>query len=166
MLHSKSQRIAVRQTPKQLDELARRAHREQPENPDAVTRTSNSQLARVHATCRLGKAIEQRKQQALCYQSAVHFRYPHQHTASPCELCIAVEILLDLATPEADRQLRRELQLKKLQQGLGQAPLGGASAALEQLLIDWHCTGSANTEEQTTLQTRFSAALSQARKAR
>lgn len=160
--------IAVRQHQKQLDELARRAQlcEQLEKNLDAVTAeqvTANWQQCTLPADWE--KAIEQRKQQALAATNQQSTLDTHTNTQRRRELCIAVEVLLDLATPEADRQLRRELQLKKLQQGLGQAPLGGSSAALEQLLIDWHCTGSANTEEQTTLQTRFSAALSQTRKA-
>lgn len=161
--------IAVRQHQKQLDELARRAQlcEQLEKNLDAATAeqvTANWQQCALPADWE--KAIEQRKQQALAAANQQSALDTHANTQRRRELCIAVEILLDLATPEEDRQLRRELQLKKLQQGLGQASLGGPSAALEQLLIDWHCTGSASTEEQTTLQTRFSAALSPTRKAR
>ena len=74
------------------------------------------------------------------------------------ELCIELEILLDAETPEEDRPRRREYQLRKLQQGLGQAAASNRPALLEQLLVQWHCASPAAAEIQQQLQARFDAA--------
>lgn len=167
--HQQLRGITTRQHQKQLAELARRAQlcEQLEKNLDTATAEQlNADWQQISLPAEWEKAIENRKQQALTAIAQQSTLDTKANTQRRRELCIAVEILLDLTTPEEDRQLRRELQLKKLQQGLGQSPLGSPHAALEQLLIDWHCTGSANTEEQTTLQTRFDAALSPTRTAR
>jgi hypothetical protein len=61
-----------------------------------------------------------------------------------------------METPTEDRSLRRELQLRKLQQGLGQGS-SNRNEQLEQLLVQWYCSSTAAPAIQATLQARFDA---------
>ena len=71
-------------------------------------------------------------------------------------LLIELEILLDVDTPEEDRQQRREYQIQRLAQGIGQT--GAArSNTRERLLAQWHCCGSAAATVQASLDARFHA---------
>lgn len=165
--HQQLRGIGSRQHQKQLAELARRAQlcNELEKNLDAATAEQLIATWQQHTLpADWEKAIDDRKQQALL---AVSQQTPLDNAANTLrrrELCIALEVLLDLETPDEDRQQRRELQLKKLQQGLGQAAAGNnRQSVLEQLLIDWHCTGSAAPDEQEKLQIRFDNVLIHAR---
>ncbi len=164
--HQQLRGISTRQHQKQMDELLRRAqlcdateHNKTEES--AALLESNWQQHSLPVEWE--KAINVRKQQALAaMQPATSLDFA-ANTQRRRELCIALEILLDLETPDADKQQRREMQLKKLQQGLGQAaPNHNRREQLEQLLVDWHCTGSATADEQTQLQARFDAAYAKA----
>jgi hypothetical protein len=167
--HQQLRGIAARQHQKQLAELTRRAQLcTQLENKlNAETAALLEATWQQHPLpAEWEKAIERRKQQAL---AAVHQQLPLDvaaNTQQRRELCIALEILLDIDTPEEDRPQRRAMQLQKLQQGLGQSAAGNQHSALEQLLVDWHCTGSAATAEHATLAARFDAALLKANTAR
>lgn len=167
--HHQLRGIASRQHQKQLDELARRAQlcNVLEKNLDGATAEQLTAKWQQHTLpANWEKAIDSRKQKALLAVSQQTPLDSATNAQRRRELCIALEVLLDLETPEEDRQQRRELQLKKLQQGLGQAAAGNnRQTALEHLLINWYCTGSAAPDEQAKLQTRFDNALTHARTA-
>lgn len=165
--HQQLRGISARQHQKQLDELARRAAlctRIESHITSESTALLETDWQQHQLPAEWDKAINARKQQVL---AAIQQSTPLDFSANAQrrrELCIALEILLDLETPDEDKQQRREIQLKKLQQGLGQAmPNNSHHEQLEQLLVDWHCTGSAAANEQALLQARFDAARAKAR---
>lgn len=167
--HQQLRGIATRQHQKQLVELARRAQlcAQLESQLDAETAALLETTWQQHTLpAEWEKAIERRKQQAL---AAISQQIPLDiaaNTQQRRELCIALEILLDIDTPEEDRPQRRAMQLQKLQQGLGQSAASNQHSALEQLLVDWHCTGLAAATEHATLTARFDAALLKANTAR
>jgi len=63
-------------------------------------------------------------------------------------LCIRAEILTDVPTPEEDQGLRREYQVKRLMQGMGQG-LGADDTQLDSMTLEW--VGVGPTEETTYL---------------
>ena len=63
-------------------------------------------------------------------------------------LCIRVEILAELPTPEEDQSLRREYQVKRLMQGMGQG-LAADDSQLDAMTLEW--VGVGPTEEKTYL---------------
>ncbi len=69
-------------------------------------------------------------------------------------LCIRAEILTDVPTPEEDQALRREYQVKRLMQGMGQG-LAVDDSQLDSMTLEW--VGVGPTEEPTylTLLERF-----------
>lgn len=143
--------IAHRQHNQQLQELARRAALcAALESGTADHDTVEAQWVQGSLTPDWERAIEQRRQRA---------NQPPDHAANEQqlrELCIALEVLLDMETPTEDRPLRRELQLRKLQQGLGQGS-SNRNEQLEQLLVQWYCSSTAAPAIQATLQARFDA---------
>ena len=63
-------------------------------------------------------------------------------------LCIRAEILTDVPTPEQDQGLRREYQVKRLIQGMGQG-LAADDSQLDSMTLEW--VGVGPTEEKTYL---------------
>jgi hypothetical protein len=63
-------------------------------------------------------------------------------------LCIRAEILTDVPTPEEDQGLRREYQVKRLMQGMGQG-LAADDSQLDSMTLEW--VGVGPTAEQTYL---------------
>jgi hypothetical protein len=63
-------------------------------------------------------------------------------------LCIRAEILTDVPTPEEDQGLRREYQVKRLIQGMGQG-LVADDSQLDSMTLEW--VGVGPTEEKTYL---------------
>ena len=63
-------------------------------------------------------------------------------------LCIRAEILTDVPTPEEDQGLRREYQVKRLIQGMGQG-LAADDSQLDSMTLEW--VGVGPTEEKTYL---------------
>jgi hypothetical protein len=63
-------------------------------------------------------------------------------------LCIRAEILADVPTPEEDQALRREYQVKRLMQGMGQG-LAADDSQLDSITLEW--VGVGPTEEKTYL---------------
>ena len=160
--------ISQRQHKMQLQELARRAQL----CSELEIKTSGSAIAAIQEQiiavqeqwqqhslpAEWEQAIEKRRQQAIA--AAQQGQQPdfNSNEQRLRELCIELEILLDAETPEEDRPRRREYQLRKLQQGLGQAAASNRPALLEQLLVQWHCASPALAETQQQLQARFDAA--------
>lgn len=72
-------------------------------------------------------------------------------------LCIELEILLDLETPAEDKPLRHNLQMQKLQKGLGQTA-GPRLERQEAFLLQWYSTAAATPAVQTALEARFTQA--------
>jgi hypothetical protein len=72
-------------------------------------------------------------------------------------LCIELEILLDLETPDEDKPLRHNLQMQKLQKGLGQTA-GPRLERQEAFLLQWYSTAAATPAVQTALEARFTQA--------
>ncbi len=70
------------------------------------------------------------------------------------QLCVALEILLDVETPEEDRQQRRDYQMQRLTKGIGQGT-ENRSDSREQLVAQWHCCGPAAPQIQAVLDARF-----------
>jgi exonuclease SbcC len=153
--------ISERQHQHQLQELARRAQlcsQLEAQASDSAITALQEQWQQQNLPADWERAIDQRRQQAIAAaQARQQPDYPANEQKRR-ELCIELEILLDAETPEEDRPLRREYQLRKLQQGLGQAASGNRMALLEQLLVKWHCTGPAPAEMQSRLQARFDVA--------
>ena len=70
-------------------------------------------------------------------------------------LCIDLEILLNIASPEQDRALRTKLQLDRMkQQGLVYSK-EQEQQKIKQLKLDWYCLPGAEPELQKELQQRF-----------
>jgi len=65
------------------------------------------------------------------------------------QLCIRAEISTDLPTPPEDQALRRDYQVKRLVQSMGQG-LGAEEVRLDELALAW--VGAGPTEEATYLQ--------------
>jgi hypothetical protein len=63
-------------------------------------------------------------------------------------LCVRAEILTDTPTPESDQTLRREYQVKRLMQSMGQGIK--SEEGLDALTLEWLSVGT--TEEGTYLQ--------------
>ena len=63
-------------------------------------------------------------------------------------LCIRAEILAEVPTPEEDQLLRREYQVKRLMQGMGQG-LSADDSQLDSMTLEW--VGVGPTVEQTYL---------------
>lgn len=152
--------ISQRQHKLQLQELARRAQL----CSELEIKTSDSAITAVQEQwqhhslpAEWEQAIEKRRQQAI--SAAQQGQQPdfNSNEQRLRELCIELEILLDAETPEEDRPRRREYQLRKLQQGLGQAAANNRPALLEQLLVQWYCASPATPETQEQLQARFDA---------
>ncbi len=76
-------------------------------------------------------------------------------------LCIRAEILTDSPTPEADQGLRREIQVKRLMEAMGQgaAPSVGE---LDALTIEWLRTGPVDDAVYSELVERFKQSRSRA----
>ena len=68
---------------------------------------------------------------------------------------IELEALADLETPEADRALRMELQVKRLQEGLGRST---SPTDFDQAVVDWLATGSVAQADYEPLAERMKAA--------
>ncbi|MFL6576433.1 MAG: DUF349 domain-containing protein, partial [Povalibacter sp.] len=64
-------------------------------------------------------------------------------------LCIRAEILTDTPTPSADQTLRREYQVKRLMQSMGQG-IKPSEGELDSLILEWLAVGP--TEESTYLE--------------
>jgi hypothetical protein len=69
-------------------------------------------------------------------------------------LCIRAELLTDQPTPPEDQALRREHQLQRLVQSLGQGVKEGA-AQLDQMALDWLRVGPVAAETYQALLQRF-----------
>lgn len=69
-------------------------------------------------------------------------------------LCIRAEILADLPTPPEDQALRRDYQLQRLVQNLGQGPRADATE-LDTLAIEWLGVGPVEDAAYAPLLTRF-----------
>jgi len=158
--------ISQRQHKMQLQELARRAQlcsKLETEISEAAITACQKQWQQHSLPTEWEQAIEKRRQQALA--AAQQGQQPDYNSNEQRlrELCIELEILLDVETPEEDRPRRREYQLRKLQQGLGQASASNRPALLEQLLVQWYCASPAVGETQQQLQARFDAAQKRSR---
>lgn len=60
-------------------------------------------------------------------------------------LCIRAEILAGKPTPAADHALRRDYQLKRLTESMGQGG-GGSADAMDKLLLEWAAAGASRAE--------------------
>lgn len=100
------------------------------------------------------KAMQSRWQAALAHHAGTHTTDHASNETRRRELLIELDLLLDRETPEPDKALRRELQMRKLQQGLGQA-VGSPRERQEALLLQWYTALPAAPTVQTALQTRF-----------
>jgi len=74
-------------------------------------------------------------------------------------LCIELEILLDIASPEEDKARRMRIQLERMKvAGIGQPPIKRKSM-LDELKLDWLCLPGAEPELQAKLDVRFGALI-------
>jgi hypothetical protein len=69
-------------------------------------------------------------------------------------LCIRAEILTDIATPQADQAFRRNYQLQRLMQGMGQAR-GSTKEELDAMVLEWIAVGATGAEVYRELLERF-----------
>jgi len=81
-------------------------------------------------------------------------------------LCIQLEILAGLDTPEKDAATRMQYQMERLRQGLGQDQLGREEQLkqLQALSQDWLCGPVADRDTEQALAERFEAAYAAVRK--
>ncbi len=76
-------------------------------------------------------------------------------------LCIDLEILLGIASPEHDKALRMQIQLDRMKSvGIGQTP-AERKQTLAELKLNWLCSPGADPELQAELEKRFTELLSQ-----
>ncbi len=158
--------ISQRQHQLQLQELARRAQlcgELEKHTSESAIAACQEQWQQQSLPAEWERAIEQRRQQALAASQNGQTPDYQANEEKLRELCIELEILLDAETPEEDRPRRREFQLRKLQQGLGQAAASNRNALLEQLLVQWYCASPTHADVQHQLQSRFDAAQKQGR---
>ena len=69
-------------------------------------------------------------------------------------ICIRAEILCDRPTPDADKALRMQFQMSRLQQGLGQK-LPDKKADLDAMVFEWVAVGPVSTAIYEPLAARF-----------
>jgi hypothetical protein len=69
-------------------------------------------------------------------------------------LCIRAEILTDLPTPAEDQALRREYQVQRLIQGLGQG-ITADEKQLDAMTIEWIAIGPTDDATYLALLERF-----------
>jgi len=69
-------------------------------------------------------------------------------------LCIRAEILTDLPTPEEDQSLRREYQVKRLMQSMGQG-LAADDSQLDSITMEWVGVGPTREATYVGLLERF-----------
>jgi hypothetical protein len=74
-------------------------------------------------------------------------------------LCIRGELLGELPTPGADQELRREYQMQRLVERMGQGH-DGLDDTVESLALEWTRGSSAADDVYATLLGRFRGALS------
>lgn len=81
------------------------------------------------------------------------------------KLCIRAEILAEQPTPEFDQPLRREYQMQRLIQGMGQGS-STDEGAVEKLVLEWVAVGASRAEVYAALLARFAKCRSAAGKRR
>ncbi len=152
--------INKRQREAQVQELARRARLcaqlEQQATAPALAAVQE-QWQQMSLPAEWEQAIEKRRQQALAAAQAGEQPDYVVSEEQLRELCIELEILMDAETPDEDRQRRRDFQMRRLQQGLGQNA-GNRREQQERLQIAWYCASPAAPSVQQVLQARFDAA--------
>ncbi|MBX2848207.1 MAG: DUF349 domain-containing protein [Acidiferrobacterales bacterium] len=80
------------------------------------------------------------------------------------QMCIDLEILLDIDSPNEDKALRMQIQLERMKnKGLGQS-LEVNNKSIEKQRIDWLCLPGAAEDTQKTLDDRFKRLLKNAAK--
>lgn len=156
--------ISKRQRDQQLQELARRsqlcAQMEQQPTAESIEAVQH-QWQQITLPAEWEHAIEKRRQQSLAAAQNGQLPDYHANEQQLRELCIEIEILMDRETPEEDRQRRRDYQMRKLQQGLGQAAASSRHEQQERLQIAWYCASPAAPAVQLQLQKRFDLATTQ-----
>jgi hypothetical protein len=70
-------------------------------------------------------------------------------------LCVRAELLTETPTPDADQTLRREYQVKRLMQSMGQGIKG--EEGLDALTVEWLGVGPIEEEAYLQLLARFKA---------
>jgi len=77
-------------------------------------------------------------------------------------LCIDLEILLDVASPEHDKALRMQVQLERMKTaGIGQNP-NQQVTTISELRLDWLCLPGAEPKLQASLEARFNQLIAKA----
>lgn len=79
------------------------------------------------------------------------------------ELCIRLEILAGMESPEEDRQRRMDLQVQRLNEGLAQGLRQESADVAQSLELQWLQAGPAPTEQRNKLEQRFTEALARMR---
>ncbi len=74
-------------------------------------------------------------------------------------LCIRLEILTDLETPAEDQAKRMEYQMARLSKGLGQTNNSNHQQEIDELEVQWLCTGPNEPSVFPQLKSRFQAAM-------
>jgi uncharacterized protein DUF349 len=77
-------------------------------------------------------------------------------------LCVRSEILIDLPTPVEDQELRRDYQMRRLVERMGQGN-DGADDSVESLSLEWTRSNSAPEDVYQSLFARFNGSLRSAR---
>ena len=70
-------------------------------------------------------------------------------------LCIRAEVLTDTPTPPDDQSLRREYQLRRLMEGMGQGGGAAGNTQLDDLMLEWLSVGPVEEATYVPLVARF-----------
>jgi hypothetical protein len=75
------------------------------------------------------------------------------------EICVDAEIMLGKESPDSDKAIRMQQQLKQLKKGLGQvlATRADRQAHLQKALLTLECMGPLDGAQRTTLRNRLQA---------
>lgn len=133
--------------------VARAVDREQ---VDALKKAAETFMASVQRWPRNGLDA---LQQALAGERSAD---PAANEAAARLLCIRAEILADLPTPPEDQALRRDYQLQRLVQGMGQR-LAADESRLDTLAIEWLRLGPVEESAYAPLLQRFRRCREQSR---
>ncbi|ROH93608.1 DUF349 domain-containing protein [Stagnimonas aquatica] len=126
------------------------------EQVDALKKAAETFMASVQRWPRDGLDA---LQQALAGERSAD---PSANEAAARLLCIRAEILADLPTPPEDQALRRDYQLQRLVQGMGQR-LEADESRLDTLAIEWLRLGPVDESVYAPLLQRFRRCREQSR---
>lgn len=145
---NQSLKTQVQSTIKQKAELCTQLEALSDQQEDQIADLSD----RIKDLVVADKSIEQRFEKRLA-DARVNDR--SDFTEARRVLCIELEILLDVESPELDRSQRMQMQLKRMQN----KGLGLTAKSISDLQTNWWCLPGAEPSQQAELQSRFDQLL-------